>query len=45
MAYPPSVVVKNYSTGAGYLFVKGTTQKRYRVVIQIVPPPAGVTGR
>lgn len=47
MAYPPSVVVKDYSTGtpAGYLFVKGSTQKRYRTVIQVVPPPSAVTGR
>jgi hypothetical protein len=41
MAYPPSVVVKDYSTRtpAGYLFVKGTREKRYRTVIQVVPPP------
>jgi hypothetical protein len=41
MAYPPSVVVKDYATGepAGYLFVNGVTEKRYRTVIQIVPPP------
>ena len=47
MVYPPSVVVKDYSAGtpAGYLFVTGTTQKRYRTVIQIVPPPPGPTGR
>jgi hypothetical protein len=40
MAFPPSVVVKDYTweNSAGYLYVKGTTEKRYRTVIQIVPP-------
>jgi hypothetical protein len=40
MAYPPSVVIKDYSSAnsAGYLFVSGTTEKRYRTIIQIVPP-------
>jgi hypothetical protein len=44
MAYPPSVVVKDYSTGdpAGYLFVDGVTERRYRTIIQIVPPPPAV---
>ena len=38
MAYRPSVVVKDYSTDSpGYLHVAGTTEKRYRTVIQIVP--------
>jgi hypothetical protein len=39
MAYPPSVVVKDYTwNGAsGYLAVSGTTEKRYRTIIQIVP--------
>ncbi|MEZ5320015.1 MAG: hypothetical protein R2752_21620 [Vicinamibacterales bacterium] len=39
MAYPPSVVVKDYTWNGqeGYLFVDGTTPKRYRTVIQIVP--------
>lgn len=39
MAYPPSVVVKDYADGtpAGFLFVSGTTEKRFRTVIQIVP--------
>jgi hypothetical protein len=39
MAYPPSVVVKDYSANgsAGYLFVAGTTEKRYKTIIQIVP--------
>jgi hypothetical protein len=40
MAYPPSVVVKDYASenSSGYLFVSGTTEKRYRTIIQIVPP-------
>ncbi len=43
MAYPPSVVIKDYTWGLdgqrsdGYLFVNGTTEKRYRTIIQIVP--------
>ena len=39
MDYRPSVVVKDYGTAetAGYLFVTGTAEKRYRTVIQIVP--------
>lgn len=39
MAYPPSVVVKDYSwnESPGYLVVSGTTEKRYKTVIQIVP--------
>jgi hypothetical protein len=39
MAYPPSVVVKDYTWngGTGYLAVSGTTEKRYRTIIQIVP--------
>ena len=41
MAYPPSVVVKNYAASdpSGYLFVKGSAEKRYPTVIQVVPPP------
>lgn len=40
MAYPPSVVVKDYTWNGseGYLHVSGTAQKRYRTIIQIVPP-------
>jgi hypothetical protein len=40
MAYPPSVVVKDYSWngGQGYLHVEGTTSRRFPTVIQIVPP-------
>jgi hypothetical protein len=40
MAYPPSVVVKDYGSGTarGYLHVHGTTEKRFRTIIQIVPP-------
>ena len=42
MAYPPSVVVKDYTWNgsAGYLAVSGTTEKRYRTIIQIVPVTA-----
>jgi len=39
MAYRPSVVVKDYAgtdTSGGYLHVTGTTEKRYRTIIQIV---------
>jgi hypothetical protein len=40
MAYPPSVVIKDYwsANSPGYLFVSGTTEKRYRTIIQVVPP-------
>lgn len=40
MAFPPSVVVKDYTWNgsAGYLAAVGTTEKRYRTIIQIVPP-------
>ena len=43
MAYPPSVVVKDYAgePGGGYLFVRGATEQRFRTIIQIVPPAAG----
>jgi hypothetical protein len=39
MAYPPSVVVKDYTWNgsAGYLAAMGTAGKRFRTVIQIVP--------
>jgi hypothetical protein len=39
MAHPPSVVVKDYgwNESNGYLVVTGTTEKRYKTVIQIVP--------
>jgi hypothetical protein len=42
MAYPPSVVVKDYTWNGspGYLAVSGTTEKRYKTVIQIVPVSA-----
>jgi hypothetical protein len=46
MAFPPSVVVKDYTwrgvTGElkeGYVFVTGTTEKRFNTVVQIVPAP------
>jgi hypothetical protein len=40
MAFPPSVVVKDYSGGdaGGYLHVDGTNERRYATIIQIVPP-------
>lgn len=40
MAYPPSVVVKDYSWDGseGYLHVSGTTSTRYKTIIQIVLP-------
>lgn len=40
MAFPPSVVVKDYTwnNSPGYLHVSGTTEKRYRTIIQIVAP-------
>lgn len=39
MAYPPSVVVKDYTWNGseGYLHLEGTTLRRYRTIIQIVP--------
>jgi hypothetical protein len=37
MVYPPSVVIKDYSGDTGYLFVSGTSEKRYPTIIQIVP--------
>jgi hypothetical protein len=41
MAYPPSVVVKDYggSSAGGYLDVKGTNERRFKTIIQIVPAP------
>jgi hypothetical protein len=40
MAYPPSIVVKDYSWNAspGYLHVAGTSEVRYKTIIQVVPP-------
>jgi hypothetical protein len=42
MAFPPSVVVKDYTWGGseGYLFVDGVKEKRFKTVIQIVPAPS-----
>jgi hypothetical protein len=39
MAYPPSIVVKDYlwNGSEGYLHAAGTTQRRYRTIIQVVP--------
>lgn len=41
MAYPPSIVVKDYTWNGseGYPHVSGATVTRYRTIIQIVPPP------
>ncbi len=43
MAYPPSVVVKDYTWNGseGYPHVDGSTVTRYRTIIQIVPPSGG----
>ena len=42
MAFAPSVVVKDYAWNGseGYLHVSGTTDKRYRTIIQIIPVQA-----
>jgi hypothetical protein len=39
MLYRPSIVVKDYTgpESKGYVHVSGTTEKRFRTVIQIVP--------
>ncbi len=39
MAYPPSVVVKDYAwnDSPGYLVVTGTIEKRFKTISQIVP--------
>ena len=39
MAYPPSVVIKDYTWNGseGYLHVTGGASKRYKTIIQIVP--------
>ena len=40
MAYPPSVVVKDYAAaGDGYVQVVGSKDKRFKSIIQIVPNP------
>lgn len=44
MAFPPSVTVKDYTSGGrgGYLNpTRGAQPARFPTVIQIVPPPAG----
>ena len=40
MAYPPSVVIKDYAgpDSKGYLSVSGTSEQRFMTVIQIVAP-------
>lgn len=48
MAFPPSVTVKDYTWGGsgGYLNPKrGAEPARFRTIIQVVPAPAGATGR
>jgi hypothetical protein len=42
MAFPPSVVVKDYTwnNSEGYLVIEGTRERRYKTIIQIVPAPA-----
>ena len=42
MAYPPSVVIKDYTWNGseGYLHVSGAVSKRYKTIIQIVPAAA-----
>ena len=39
MAHPPSIVIKDYTWNGstGYLHVAGSTEKRYRTIIQVVP--------
>lgn len=40
MAFPPSVVVKDYTWNGspGYLHISGTVERRFPTLIQIVPP-------
>jgi hypothetical protein len=48
MAFPPGVTVKDYTWAgsAGYLNPKrGAEPARFKTVIQLVPAPAGTTGR
>ena len=42
MAFPPSVVVKDYTwnNSEGYLSIDGTRERRFKTIIQIVPAPA-----
>jgi hypothetical protein len=40
MAVQPSVVVKDYSYGEGYLHVDGVQTKRFKTIVQIVPMTA-----
>jgi hypothetical protein len=44
MAFAPGVLVKDYAAtgGTGYLVVRGTQEKRYKTIIQIVPPSGPV---
>jgi hypothetical protein len=48
MAFPPGVTVKDYTWAGspGYLVPRaGTTNLRFRTIIQIVPAPGGAAGR
>ena len=48
MAFPPGITVKDYTWGGseGYLVpAPGSQRVRYKTIIQVVPPPAGSTGR
>lgn len=40
MTFQPSVVIKDYTWNnqAGYLFVNGSKEERFKTIIQIVPP-------
>lgn len=44
MAFPPSVVVKDYawSGATGYLHVEGQRERRFKTIIQIVPAVAPI---
>jgi len=48
VAFPPGIAVKDYAWegSEGYLHVTpDAAPARFRTIIQIVPPPPGVTGR
>jgi hypothetical protein len=43
MSYPPSLVIKDYTWNGseGYLQVNGTSEKRYKTIIQVIPATGG----
>jgi hypothetical protein len=43
MNYPPTLVIKDHTWNGseGYLQVNGTTEKRYKTIIQIIPSTGG----